>query len=208
MLAHNVRVDVARVDIQVLTEHVLEAGGVQNGTGADDVALGQAGHLDGGIGEDVNGIGDDQQDTRETALADLRDDALEDGDVLVHQVKTGLAGLLRGAGGDDDDRGIGNIGIVAGVDLHGATERHAMRDIEGLSLGAVAVHIDKDHLGKEARLHEGERGGRAHESAADDSHLAIVNHLVSPSLWVPDHPRHDLRPVHETEVHEIGFDRL
>ena len=67
-------------------EHLLQTTGVEHGAGTDDVALGQAGHLDGGVGQNVDRVGDDQQDAVKAGLLNLGDDGLKDVDVLVDQV--------------------------------------------------------------------------------------------------------------------------
>ena len=59
VLAHDIGLDIARVNLDVSAEHLLQAAGVEHGTGTDDVALGQAGHLDGGVGQDIDRVGDD-----------------------------------------------------------------------------------------------------------------------------------------------------
>ena len=82
------------------------------------MALGQAGHLDGGVGQNIDRVGDDEQNAVEAGLLNLGNNGLEDADVLVDQVQAGLTGLLGSTGGDDNHGGVGDIGIIAGVDLH------------------------------------------------------------------------------------------
>ena len=176
VLAHDIGLDIARVDLNVGTKHLLQTTGVEHGTGADDMALGQAGHLDGGIGQNIDRVGDDEQNAVEARLLNLGDNGLKDVDVLVDQVQAGLTGLLGSASGDDDHGGVGDIGIIAGVDLHRLGKRHAVRDIQSLTLGAVLVHVDEDHLGEQTALHQRERRRRTDETAADNSDLLLVNH--------------------------------
>ena len=59
MLTHDIGLNVARVNLDVGAKHLLQTAGVEHGTGTDDVALGQAGHLDGGVGQNIDRIGDD-----------------------------------------------------------------------------------------------------------------------------------------------------
>ena len=59
VLAHDIGLDIARVNLDVGTKHLLQTASVEHGTGADDMALGQAGHLDGSIGQNINRVGDD-----------------------------------------------------------------------------------------------------------------------------------------------------
>ena len=86
MLAHDVSLDVARVNLDVGAQHLLQTTGVEHGTGADNVTLGQAGHLDGSVGQNVNRVRDDQQDAVKARLLNLGNNGLEDVDVLVDQV--------------------------------------------------------------------------------------------------------------------------
>lgn len=176
VLTHDISLNVARVNLDVSAEHLLQTAGVEHGTGADDMALGQAGHLDGGVGQNVDRVGDDEQNAVEAGLLNLGDNGLKDVNVLVDQVQAGLAGLLGSTSGDDDHGGVGDIGIIAGVDLHRLGKRHAVRNIQSLTLSAVLVHVDENHLGEQTTLHQRERRRRTDETAADNSDLLLVNH--------------------------------
>ena len=176
VLTHDIGLDIARVNLDMSTKHLLQAASVEHGAGTDDVALGQAGHLDGGVGQNIDRVGDDEQNAVEAGLLNLGDNGLKDSDVLVDQVQAGLTGLLGSASGDDDHGGVGDIGIIAGVDLHRLGKRHAVRDIQGLTLGAVLVHVDEDHLGEQTTLHQRERRRRTDETATDNSDFLLVNH--------------------------------
>ena len=59
VLTHDVGLNVARIDLDVSAEHLLQTAGVEHGAGADDATLGQAGHLDGGVGQNVDRVGND-----------------------------------------------------------------------------------------------------------------------------------------------------
>ena len=176
VLAHDIGLNVARVNLDMSAEHLLQTAGVEHGAGADDMALGQTGHLDGGVGQNVDRVGDDEQNAVEARLLNLGNNGLKDADVLVDQVQAGLTGLLSSASGDDDHGGVGDIRIIAGVDLHRLGKRHAVRNIQGLALGAVLVHVDENHLGEQTTLHQRERRRRTDETAADNSDLLLVNH--------------------------------
>ena len=56
VLTHDVRVHVLLIDVIVLGQSCSQTGGVQNGTGTDDLLLGQTGALAEGIGKNVNGL--------------------------------------------------------------------------------------------------------------------------------------------------------
>ena len=59
VLTHDIGLNVARVNLDVGAKHLLQTAGVEYGAGADDMALGQAGHLDGSVGQNINRVGDD-----------------------------------------------------------------------------------------------------------------------------------------------------
>ncbi len=177
VLADDARVHVARVDAEVFAERVLEARGVEHRAAAEHAVLRQARQLERHVRQDVHWVGHDQQDAPVVAFGDLRNDGLEDGDVLVDQVEPRFPRRLVRAGGDDGDGRVVDVGIVAGVDVHGRGERHAVRDVERLALGAVAVDVDEDHFAEQARLQKGEGAGGADEAASDDGDLAGVEGL-------------------------------
>ena len=57
-------------------------------------------------------------------------------------------------------------------------KRHAVRDIQGLTLGAVLVHVDEDHLGEQTALHQRERRRRTDETAAEGEALDIAHGMT------------------------------
>ena len=102
VFTHDIGLNVARVNLNVSAEHLLQTAGIEHGAGADDMALGQTGHLNGGVGQNVDRVGDDEQNAVEARLLNLGDNGLKDVDVLIDQVQAGLTGLLGSASGDDD----------------------------------------------------------------------------------------------------------
>ena len=172
VLADDKGMNALAVHRQMLAQLVLQAGGVQNRAGTDDAVLREAGQLDGGIGQDVHGICHHQQDAAAVPLGDLRDDALEDVQVLVHEIEPRLAGFLARTGRDDDDGGIHDVVISAGVNFHVAHKGDAVADVHGFALGLGVVGVDQDDLRKQLALHQGKSGRRTDEATADDGDLA------------------------------------
>lgn len=86
----------------------------------------------------------------------MGNDRLENGDVLLDQVKTRLAGLLIRAGGNHDNRGVVDVVVIARVDFAGVGERHAVANVKRLAFGAVSVDIDEHDFAEQAALHERE----------------------------------------------------
>ena len=158
-------------------------------------ALRQAGDLGEDIRQDVDRVGHDDVDRVGRVLDDLRDDGLEDGDVLVDQVQAGLTGLLVCPGGDNDKKTVSQIVIAPGRYFHGGTVRQAVTQVHGLALRLGPVYIYQHQLGKQALLQKSEGDGGTHRTAANDGRLSgICSHDCSPSsglkaLWllvVPD----------------------
>lgn len=121
----------------------------------------------GSVGEDIDGVGGDDEDRVGSGGGDLRDDGLEQGVVGLYQVETGLPGFLVHSGRDDDGRGVGAVGIAPRADL-GLGEVGGVRYVGGLAHGAVLVDVDEDDLGYETG--EEQRVGRccAYGTCADD----------------------------------------
>ena len=175
MLADDEGVDVAAVHTQVLAQQELQPGGVQHGAGAEHPVGGIAGDLHGGVGEHVHRVGHDHQHSLKGAGGDLGDDGLEDAHVLVDEVQAGLAGLLVGPGGDDDQGAVGHVLIGAGVDLHGGEVGQTVAQVHGFAFRLVVVGVNEHHLGEQPLLDEAEGDGCAHEAAADDGNLAMIH---------------------------------
>ncbi len=93
------------------------------------------------------------------------------------QVQARLIRFLVRSGGDDDDRGIGDVIVSSGIDLHLTGKRDSVGDVLRLPIGFVVVDVQKDEFGKKAALHQGECGGRSDEAASDDGCFSWVDGL-------------------------------
>ena len=83
MFTNLVGVDGLRIDIEVAGDAGAEAGGIKNGTGADNLFGGEAGEFVSIIGQDIHRIGDDEENTIKARSHDLFNHALEDVDVFL-----------------------------------------------------------------------------------------------------------------------------
>ena len=119
VFADDIGVAVAGVDADVVADHGLEAGGVEDRAGPEDAVFRQAAHLDGGIGQDVDRVRDDDQNAADVTFFQFRHDEAEDPDVLFDEVQPGLSRSLGRACRHDDDGGICNVIVGAGIDVHG-----------------------------------------------------------------------------------------
>lgn len=117
MLADDDAVHVAHVHPGALGDEVAKAAGVQHRSGPEDPARFD---VDGACrreGDDVDGVGDEDEDRVGRVLQQSGHHRLDHADVGGGQFQTGLPGLLRGPGGDDDDRRVRG-------DIHGVRAGH------------------------------------------------------------------------------------
>ena len=119
VFADDIGVAVTGVDADIVADHGLEAGGVEDGAGAEDTVFRKAAHLDGGVCQDIDRVCDDDQNTTDVAFLQFRHDEAEDPDILFDKVQPGLSRSLSSACRHDDDGGICNVIVGAGIDVHG-----------------------------------------------------------------------------------------
>ena len=174
MLADDEGMDVPAVHLQFLPQELLEPGGVQNGAGANDPLLGEAGEFPGGIGEHVHRVGHNEQDAAEMAGGELVHNLFQDGDVLGDELQPGLAGLLVHPCGDDRQGAAGGVVIGSGGDFHGGPIGHSVAEVHGLPLGLGRIGVQQDQMGEQALLQKPEGNGSAHRATADDGRFAKI----------------------------------
>ena len=176
MLAQHEGMNVLLVHVQLLSQRGAQAGGIQLRARADNAALRDAGNLGEHIGQNVDGVADDDIDRIGSVLGDLLRDALQNVDVGLRQLKPGLAGAAGNAGGDDHDVGIGRVRIIAGVDINRLANRRRLINIHGLAQRLFLGDIDEQNLGRQALNSQRKADRRAYVAGADDSNLlAHVN---------------------------------
>lgn len=113
MLTDDESVYISAIYAELLTEQKFQAGGIQHGACADDAFRGKAGDTQCNAGQQINRIGDNQEDRIRTDARDLCDDRAHDSGVACQQVKTALAGPLSDARSDDDHGGVLQVIIIA-----------------------------------------------------------------------------------------------
>ena len=91
--------------------------------------------------------------------------SLHDFVVGVEQVVAAHAGLARNSGGDDDDVGVGGVGVVVGAEDGGIAllDGHGLEQVETLALGDAFHDVDEDDVGEFLRC-DPMSGGGAHVS--------------------------------------------
>ena len=142
MFANLIGVDGLGIDVEVAGNAGAETGGVEDGARADDFLGGEAGKLHGIIGEDIHRVSNDKEDAVKAAVHDLLDHTFQNIGILLEEIHTGLAGLLGGAGGDDDDIAIFGVfvGAVTYFDVAGGDGKGVAK-VHGFALGVFSDNI-------------------------------------------------------------------
>ena len=182
MLAENVGVHVLLGNGQVLGDAGTQAGGIQQGAGTDDALLRDAGDLAENVSQDIHGVGHDDVGGIGADRGDLGHDALEDVDVGIDQIDTGLAGLAAHAGGDDNDIAALSGIIVAGVYVYRlAEQRRALMDVHGLAHRLIFVDIDDHDFVGDVLERKCKSGCRTYGTGADHCDLSVGHDSYLPS---------------------------
>ena len=110
MFSHDVGRNVNWTNVELLSQSNPQTSGVQRSTGTNDLVAWEAGQLLNGVGQDVNWVSGNQEDTVEARLNDWFNNRLDDLQVLVNQLQTSFTWLLWSTGSDNYQ-----VGILAGV---------------------------------------------------------------------------------------------
>jgi hypothetical protein len=155
---------------QLAGDEAAEADGVELRAQADDLRLGEAETVGGDVGEDIDGVRDDQHDGArfQSGLEALVENADEQVGVAVDEVEAAFIGLAAQAGGDADDVAGGNVLVAAGGDDLVGDAWCAVQQVERLSGGQLGVDIENRDFTDNAAALEGIRGGGADKTAAAD----------------------------------------
>src|SRR5205807_10064124 len=135
-------------DFEFLGDKSAEAGGVEHAGHADDALTRKAAHFVSGLRHGVEGIGDDDQDAIRRVMHDLADHVIHDFVVGMQKIIAAHAGLAWNSGGDDDDVGLGGVGVVVRANDVGIAllDRHGLEQVETFSLGDTLHDVDKDYI--------------------------------------------------------------
>ncbi len=81
-------------------------------------------------------------------MHDLADYVVHNFVVGIQKVIAAHAGLARNSGGDDDDVGVGGVGVVVRADNIGIAllDRHGLEQVETFSLRNALHDVDKDYI--------------------------------------------------------------
>ena len=117
-------------------------------------------------------VGNDNIDGIGSRGHDLGCDILEDLDVGLCQLQTGLAGLSGNAGGDDHDVGILGIGVFTAADDGRCAERNALIHVQRLAKGLGLVDVNHENLRGDTHGHHIVGNGGTHAACTDDSNFS------------------------------------
>ena len=170
--------DVLHADFQFFGDKRPEAGGIEHAGHADHALAGKSAELVGGLRHGVERVGDDDQDAVRRMLHDLADHVRHDFVVGVEQVVAAHAGLARNSGGDDDDVGVGGVGVVVGADDVGVAllDGHGFEQVEALALRHAFDDVDENDVGEFLRG-DPVGGGCAHVSGTYDAYFLAHDFL-------------------------------
>ena len=154
VFAVNMGMDILGADMEALCQLRLETAGIQNGTGADDLILGQAGDLMEHISQNIHRVTDDDilgiGSHRNDALGHILDDVY----IGLCQVQAGHAGLSGNTAGDNHNVGAHCILIVTGADNRGRMEGSALVNIQCFAFRLLLVDIYQQDLRGNALNHQ------------------------------------------------------
>ena len=172
VLTGDVAVDVLHGRTGLQGDEVAHAGGVQDGAGAEDLVLGQAGDLLGAVGHHVHRVGHRHEDRVGGDLDQLGQDLLHNAHGGPGQLQTGLARLLLGPGGNGDDVGVAaDLGVGGAGHGAGGGELDTLGDVEGLGLDLLLGDVLEDDLAGDTLGDAGVGQGGTHRSGADNGDL-------------------------------------
>ena len=167
VFTENVCVNIFLVNGIIFSNTSSQACGIEDRTGTDNAFFGKAGVFAESVSKDVNGITYDDVGSIGSVFYDFRCYGLQDVDVDLRKVKSGLTGLSRNAGSNDDDIGVFGVRIGAGINGCGITEGNTLSDIKRFAESLLLVDIDHNDFGSETHDREGVRNGGAYATGTD-----------------------------------------
>lgn len=169
MFAGDVGMDVLDGDFEVFGDEESESGAVEDGAAAEDSFGVEAADFECGVGEDIDGIADHEEDGCGGELEEFGEGLAADVDVGGGEVQASLSGFLLGAGGEDDDIGVLGEGEVIAADDGGhGHELHAVVEVEDFSVDLLAVDVMEGDLLGDAADEAGIGDGGADAAGSDD----------------------------------------
>lgn len=152
----------------MISDEETETRGIQVSTRPDDPVRGEPGELPGDVGEDIDGVGNDEENGIRRVTGERGYDVLEEGDVPLEKVKPGFAGDLACTGGDDAKIGADSDRVVhRGVDRYAGEEGGGVLEIKHLATELIGFVVDDDELVGEVLSEDGLSDGHSDIAGAD-----------------------------------------
>ena len=146
MLTYDKSMHIAGIHVEFFAQEIFDTCRIQNGTDTHNAALGDLNIFQCGIGQDIVGICDDQENRLSVALCDLRNDRFKNIDIFADELHAGI-GLEPGLTGRQyDNAGISQIIVSTRVDVHGFCKRNPVCKIQSHPVRSPCKGIDQDHL--------------------------------------------------------------
>ena len=188
MLADDDGVHVLHRHSGALGDQKPQASRIQHGARPEDTAGRGIGRSDRGVGDDVDGIADEQDDGVRGPLEQRGRQDLHQGDIRRREIESRLPGFLFGTGGHHDHVRSGGDGeIVAALDPARWRELGAVVQIENFGTDLVGIRVVQGQrfggTPDEARI----RDCGAHRARADDRQLHLRSARGLPAEGVFDH---------------------
>ena len=159
-------VNASRVNAKVFAKQIFKPCRVKHGSAAENPVRRKTADFCRRIGQNVNRVGNHQQNTVSVIFCDFGDNRFKNTDIFLYKVQPCFTGLLPCARRHDDNGSIRNIGIIAGINLHRLCKGQPVADIERLSLGSFLIPVNENHLRKQSALHQCKCTCRADITAA------------------------------------------
>ena len=161
--------DILNGDAEVLCDEGLVASAVEDTSHADDAVARELGGDVSLVGHDIERVGNDDDDCVGACGYYLLSNGLDDTGVDADKVVAGHARLTREARGDDDDVGVGGLGVVVGgAGGLGVVEgdRGLLVDVESLALSYALFDVDENDLVDDLAVSENVCYGGAYVAGA------------------------------------------
>ena len=157
-------------ELQFRGDERAEARAVEHGAETDDLLPREAEAFGGELGEDVDRIGNNEDDGAlfQSGLLEAVEDAVEESDVAVDEIETGFVRLAAESGGDADEVGRRAVGVGACVDVLVGAIGRAVQQVEGLAFGGGLIGVEDDEVFHDPGALQGEGGATADAAAAAD----------------------------------------
>ena len=177
MLSQHEACHVLGVHAAEVAQHLIEACGVKQSAGAEDLIGRVVEFLLGNVGQDVQRIGHHDDDSLPGIAGDLLHNIVHDVDIFLkqHHTVTGITRLDAGTCSHHDDLGVRALLVAAHMDIRiGAVgERRGVAGVQHLAQGLFLVAVHHHDLIQDIHPQNRIQNRASHLASADDYHFSI-----------------------------------